>query len=224
MKKILLLIISLLLITGCSVEYNIEIGEDLKVTEEVKMTGTSDFFSNYYKTTKKNVLLSFLEDYKDILKEKGYEYELIEGQTPYVLAKKTYNNINEYINDSIMFNDYFDEIKYTENNNKIKIETIGFNENNPDNPDRFNVNELLIKIKSFYKVENHNAYDIDKKTNTYYYQLNDDCNYKVMIELNTNSKFRWIDKMYIIIIVGALIMIASWIFVIVMKKKENNNY
>ena len=137
MKKIGLLVISLLLITGCSVQYNLKINEDLTIVEEASLTGTEEFFANYYKTTKKNVIKDSLELYQDILKENNYSYELIDSSTPYVKVNKKYNNIMDYTKNSILFNDYFDEVKYTENGNIKKIETVGFNENNPDDPNRF---------------------------------------------------------------------------------------
>ena len=56
MKKWLLLIISIFLITGCKVEYNITINDNLSVSESVNMTGTDDFFDVYYKTLRINVI------------------------------------------------------------------------------------------------------------------------------------------------------------------------
>ena len=71
-----------------------------------------------------------LDTYSKTLKEKNYEYRLVEETKPYVLASKTYGSVNDYIKESVFFNDYFDEIKYTENGSIKRIETVGFNENN----------------------------------------------------------------------------------------------
>ena len=166
MKKKLLLLVIVLLLTGCSTKYNLIINEDLTVTEEAKLTGTEGFFSNYYKSTKKNVLNSQLDSYKSVLDENNYQYELIDDTTPYVLVKKNYKNVNDYINSTLLFNEYFDEVKYTEDGNIRKIETIGFNENNPENPDRFDIKELEISIKCPYKVKKHNAKKADNTKNT----------------------------------------------------------
>ena len=93
MKKIVFLVLSIFLITGCSVKYNLVINEDLSITEEAKLTGTNDFFANYYKTTKKNVLKTQLEQYQDILNEKGYTYKLVEDTTPFVNVSKKYDEM-----------------------------------------------------------------------------------------------------------------------------------
>ena len=220
MKKIVLLIIGIFLLTGCSVRYHLEINEDLSLQEEIKMTGTSEFFSNYYKTTKKNVLKSILDTQEETLKEKNYEYKLVEDNVPYVLAKKKYASVSEFTKESVFFNDYFDEVNYTENGNIKKLETEGFNENNPDNPERFDVKELELSIKCNYKVKNHNAKKVDKKTNTYYFDLFE--SKKILLEYDTSKKFNPNEDMYIVIIFLGIVVISSWIAVIILNKKKKN--
>ena len=220
MKKILFLIIALLLITGCSVNYNLTINEDLTILEEASLTGTDDFFANYYKTTKKNVIKDSLELYKDILKTNGYNYEFIENDTPYVKVNKKYNNIGSYTKESILFNNYFDEVKYTEDGNLKKIETVGFNENNPDDPNRFYVRNLSISITCPYKVKNHNAKNVNKKTNTYYYELNSNSS-KILLEFDSSKKFNPNSDTILIIIICILVIIGAWVTIYILNKKKN---
>ena len=222
MKKIVILIIAVFLITGCSVKYNIVINEDQTIVEEAKLTGTDDFFANYYKTTRLNVLKSFLDIYQDILNEKGYQYKVVEEDTPYVLVNKKYSNGNEFVNDSILFNDYFDEVKYTEDGNIKKIETTGYNGNDPDNPDRFDVKELEISIACPYKVKNHNAKYFNEKTNTYFYELNDE-NDKILLEYDTGVKFNPNEKLIRILIICGIALVVIWITIVIINKKNNKN-
>ena len=220
MKKIVILVIGLFLLTGCSSKYNLIINEDLSVIEEASLTGTESFFSNYYKSTKTNVLKSFIDIYKDILDENSYTYELISGDKPYVLVKNKYDSVNSYINKSILFNGYFDEVKYTEDGNIKKIETIGFNDNNPDDPERFTVKELTITIKCPFKVINHNAKNVDKKTNTYYYELSKE-NDKIMLEYDTSGKFNPNADLIKTLLIMFLIVIVAWIVIIIVNKNNN---
>ena len=67
MKKIVILIFALFLVTGCSVRYEATINEDLSITEKAKITGTETFFDSYYKTTKKQVIQSFIYRYESLL-------------------------------------------------------------------------------------------------------------------------------------------------------------
>ena len=88
MKKIILLFIIAVVLTGCTAKYQITINEDLTITEEAQLSGTDEFFSTYYKSTKKNVLKTQLDSYKDILDENEYQYKLIEEDIPYILLQK----------------------------------------------------------------------------------------------------------------------------------------
>lgn len=221
MKKIVLLIISLLLITGCSVKYNLTINEDLTIIENAKMTGTSEFFNNYYKTTKKNVLSYLLDMYKEELDNNGYKYELINDKIPYVDVTRKYDNMNDYLNNTILFNGIFDKIVYTEDGNIKKLETIGYNSNEQDNPDRFVISELEIAIKCPYKVVNHNAKSSDKKTNTYYFTLDKASDYKILLEYDVSSKFNPNSELIMTIIIGILVLIAIWMVVYFLNKKQN---
>lgn len=220
MKKIVILIITLFLITGCSVKYSVVINEDLTMVEEAKLTGTDDFFADYYKTTRTNVLKSILEVYQDKLDENNYQYELVEDKTkPYVILTKKYDNGNDYVTNSLLFNKYFEEVKYSEDGNIKKIETIGYNGDIPDDQDQFSIRELEISIKCPYKVKNHTAKKVDKETNTYYYELNDENN-KILLEYDTSTKFNPNSDLIRTLLILFGIVIASWIIIIIVSKKN----
>ncbi len=222
MKKIIILIALITLITGCKAKYDLVINEDLSISEEAMLTGTSDFFKNYYKTTKTNVLKSLVEIYEDTLKENNYTYEIKSADTPYVLVSKTYKEVDDYVNNSKLFNDYFDEVKYTIDGDIRKIETVGYNDNDPDNQERFNIKELEITITCPFKVINHNAKGFDTKTNTYYYELNAE-NDKILFEYDTSRKFNPNESLIVTIIVALLIVIGAWIAIILLNKNNKKN-
>ncbi len=219
MKKIVILILAIFLVTGCKVKYDVVINEDLSVKEEAKLTCTDDTFSVYYKTTRVNVLKSFIDMYKDFLDEKEYQYELKEEDNPYVLVTKKYDNPSDFVNNSILFNDYFDEVKYTEKDNIKKIETVGFHENESENQDRFDIKELEITINSPYQVVSHNAKKVDKRTNTFYYELNEKNN-KILFEYDANTKFNPNSDVIGTLIICLLMIVAIWIVIIYLNKKN----
>ena len=222
MKKIVLLLITVFLVTGCAVKYNVVINEDLTVDESAMLTGTDDFFANYYKTTRTNVLKDLLSLYEDYLMENNYQYELKEERVPYVMVNRKYDSVKEYINNSKLFNDYFDEIVYTETGSVKKIETIGYHENESDNPERFDITELEITITCPYTVKKHNAIEVNKSSNTYHFVLNDE-NTKILFEYDTSSKYNPnADLLKTLIILFALV-IGIWLVVIVLTKKNNKN-
>ena len=219
MKKIVILVLSLFLITGCSVQYNVVI-DDKTVTETALIFENNDFYSTYYKSSKTNVLNMLVDDYKDILKENSYDYQIIKDG-PFVEVKKEYDNVETYLNQSILFNDYFDKITYSKENNKIKIETEGFHPNDQEDPSRFNISSLDIAIKCSYQVTNSNASKVDEKTNTYHFILNDEMeDFKIILEYDVSKKFNPYLKNVLIIIGAVVIALVSWIFVFILNKKK----
>ena len=223
MKKIVILVSLLVLLTGCSVNYHIEIKDDLKVTETAYLEGNDELYNSHYRTTKVKVLEELLDIYDSELKENNYQTEVVKNEIPYVEVRREYQDIQEYLNNSKLFNNYFDKINYTKEGKIVKIETEGFNPNEEENPDRFYVENLDIAIKSAYKVVDSNATKIDKKTNTYHFVMKaSDEDFKIMLKLDTSSKFIANFDIYIVLFGILVLTIAAWIFVIVNKKKNNN--
>lgn len=225
MKKILLLSILVLLFTGCKVEYKLTIEDDLQVTESVNMTGTDALFDIYYKSSRLNVINMLFDDYaKDMLQKNNYQYEIIEEKTPYVLATKKYDNIKSFTNDTIFYKQYFNSLEYSEKDGVVTIETKDFMPNDPDNPGRYNISDLRISIESKYKVLEHNATSMDESTNTYYWDIKADTNdFKLLLKVDSNTKFDPYTNMYIAIIISVLIIIITWITVWQLEKREKKN-
>ena len=222
MKKIILAII-IILMTGCSVNYNIVIDKDFKIVEKVVIEEDADFYINYYHTMPVNVMNGILDNYKDILNEKKYQYYVDENNgNPLIVLEKTYDNYDDYINNTILLNDYFEKVNFVKKDNVLKISTEGFNPNDSDNPDRFYIKKLDIGITSAYKVNDNNAIKYDKEDNTYYYSITSDTeNMSLLMDIDTSKRFNPLEEYYGAFIVAIMIVIASWIFVFVKKKKKN---
>jgi len=224
MKKILLLIGCIFLITGCKVEYNLEINNDLTVSEEVLMTGTDDFFDIYYKSSRLNVVNMMFSDYeKKKLSENGYKYEIVDGTTPYVLTKKNYNNVSDFKNKTIFVEQYFDDISVLENEGIITLQTEGFYRIEPENPNRYDIASLTIKIKCAYEVLEHNASDYDKNSNTYtWYIGRDTSDFSLNLKYDTNKVFSSSNNDLMLIVGTIIVMGLTLVFAFIWKK--NNNY
>lgn len=220
MKKWLLALI-LVLLTGCSVNYNVMINDDFSVNEKAIIQLDDDFYEQYYRTTRKNVLTELLDGYSSILNENNYTYNISDDKNPFITLEKKHASVEDFINNSILFNDYFDKINYNKNDNKLIINTEGFNPNDRDNPDRFNISELSIIIKPSFKITKHNAKEFNEEENSLTYVLNnEDDNFNILLELDINKRFNPLGKgtKYMIIFVG--LAIIAWIFVIVKSRKN----
>ena len=220
MKRIFLLLI-LLLLTGCSCKYDVTLNRDLTVNEEITIYGTDKLYSSYYKTNKSDVLKQNLDNYIEVLEENNYEYQLISDANPYIIIKKKFNNMEEYINNSKFFNDYFDEIRYNKDGNIVNIETIGYNPNEEDNLERFYVESADINIKLMYEVEKSNTKIIDDASNTFKYSLNNyNDDFGIQISYNLNKVFNPHKKSTIIIILAVIVTIFTWMIWYYSDKKK----
>ena len=225
MKKILLLLGCIFLITGCKVEYNLVINNDLTVFEEVKMTGTDEFFDNYYMSTKINIVnMIFNEGKQNTLKENGYSYEIINENTPYVIAEKKYNDLSQYSKNTIFFQQYFDSVNVTENDGIVSLNTGEFIPNNPDSLERYDIKTSTIKIKSPFKVVENNASLYDEKTNTYtWYIENDTTDFSINLSYDSNEIYvPPKDNINIILIIVAIIFMVGSIVVYIVNKKNKS--
>lgn len=221
MKKNIFLILILFLITGCSCNYNISLNKDLTVDEEIIIYGTNRLYNAYYKTNKVDVLKENLENYVEELEVNNYEYSLVEDVNPYIIIKRKYQNMEEYLNNSKFFNDYFDEISYNKSGNIVKIETIGFNPNEEDNPDRFYVENALINVKLSYEVSNANTSIVDDKTNTFQYNLlENDSDFKLLINYDISKKFNPHKKNMIYIVGAILVIVITWLILFLVNRKK----
>lgn len=221
MKKIVILVCILFFMTGCNVRYQVNINDDLSINESINIYGDSELYKTYNRTTQKNVLKEILELYEESLKEANYQYKINEEENPNILIEKKYSNIQSYIDNSMLFNDYFDKINYTQNGNIVKIETVGFNPNNEDIPERFYVNTADILVTLPYNVINHNAKSVNRKTNTYSYTFDDKTeDFSIVLEFDISKKFNPNIDIYITVLVTLLIIIISWILVYVFNKKK----
>ena len=221
MKKNIFLLLILFLLTGCSCNYNVSINKDLTIDEEITIYGTNRLYKAYYKTNKVDVLRENLENYLEEIKENNYEYSLHEEDNPYVVIKKKYQNMEEYLNNSKFFNDYFDEISYNKEGNIVKIETVGFNPNEEDNLDRFYVENAIININVAYEVDNTNTEDIDERTNTFRYHLKEeDKDFKILINYDLSKKFNPHKKNQIYILIAILIIIITWVILFFVDRKK----
>lgn len=218
MKKILILI-CVLLLTGCSVDYNLVITDKQEVREKftVAIDNTSilerydtiDEFLNYY-----------TEYYPEI---KGFEYYNIKGKkqnnnVTILKVNSKYNSLKEYTKSKgyiSMFSNALVETqgKYTTFKSsenfylkKLKSDTLMEGDIYYD--------EFKINIKFYNKVVSHNADIVDEKNNIYTWIVTKD-NAKDTVEFKTSGEKRYdvIIKDYIennivaTSIVGGLVLI-----------------
>lgn len=102
-RRILLLLLLFVCLTGCTIRDNITVNYDGKVIESVEVLQNNSIIGNQ---SLKNIVDNKIKNYSTILEHKNYEYEIVRHDS-YSGARiyKTYNNICDYFGNSA-FNQY----------------------------------------------------------------------------------------------------------------------
>lgn len=206
MKKILFLI-SIIMLTGCSVVYELNIDNNNSYNERINFTENNNYLKKYGENTSETIsnIIDFyfsgneeiepviVLDTKNIKGKKSGEY------TGFTL-NQTFSNQKIY-QESLFFNYYFETSKIT---NAKDTYTIYGNKFNYDNVKKlttsykytFDVDNIVIKIQSYYDVIDSNATKIDKKTNTYYWVVNEDnaSNFELKLTYSKDKKYTYNEK------------------------------
>ena len=231
MKKKILIFIYLLLLTGCTVNYNIDISDN-KIKEssnyyyENRMYDSNDHNAIFLETFEdfdnlSDIYLAFNENFED----KYYKKEMIHDSNGDGINLKYTYDFNNYGN-SFLFN-IFDDSNYVNNDGQIVIDVEEINLY--DLYDYFtlldeNVSSLNINIKTNFKVLENNADSV--KGNTYTWNINADSSndkslyIKIQKVDSKNEKINY--TIIFVIITILLIIVIALVFYILKKKKEND--
>lgn len=109
--KIFIIGILLILVTGCSGNYNLKINDDMSINEELYLT--IDNSNNAYTKT----LKIFKENN---IPEGDYEVVLSDNNVRITYNKK-YDSIEEYLLNSKVYHELIDEIQFNKSNNYIDL-------------------------------------------------------------------------------------------------------
>lgn len=174
MKKIVILLFFIFLITGCNVKVDLTINENLEVNEIISMGGTEELFKTYYQTTPSTVIDNLLKswDGNKILSENNYLYrKSVSDNFKGIIAEKKYVSLDEYINTSIFYNQMYEKILYNTNGDLITFKLENLLPDAQQVIGRVNITSFALKIKVPFKVTDSNADRIDKETNTYIWHV-----------------------------------------------------
>ena len=153
-KKIKYIVISvlLLLVTGCSGNYNVKINEDMSVNEELYLN-IENKEGLYQKT------LKIFND--NNVKEKDYEVVLSDDNLK-ITYNASYNSIEEYILNSKIYHQLIDNIELNKSNNyvdlyvneKLKLSNLNMKQNGTNLTD---LDVLQVNIENPFEVNFSNA-------------------------------------------------------------------
>ncbi len=226
--KIFIFLCSILLLSGCSVEYNLTLNDDLTVSEKVVATERTkrmealtkqkgeqavNYLYNMFKRDDENITLTSRED----------------DYNTYATAITSHENINDYA--SKFSSDVFNNVNVTKDGNIITFSTTQKELLSSDTNYSLLYDDITVNVTIPFEVTSNNA---DKVTgNTYTWNIKKNTDYKTIefsykegnkedqVNINVNDETYNI-QYGVIIAVGLIILIGSIVLFVYIKNKKNN--
>jgi len=214
--KIVLLIVILLSLTGCSFEYNIKIDTNTISEENIVYIPNTD---------KNNIKLEvekLVSKYTGPTNSLGmYKQSVIEDNNNFGMSyKKNYDTLNDY-NNSLSFSICYDNYKLIKEKDKIVIST----------SKRFNcfnkyseLDDVTINIDSSLEVESSNADEVNG--NIYTWNINksnaDNKPINIVLKPNTEQKEKQRQLSVVLLVIAAFILLGIIVFLIRTRGKRKN--
>ncbi len=203
--KFILLILFILLFSGCSGNYNLTFNKDLTVNEELKISIDNER-DNYERTHK-------LFEKAEIDPDK---YQIVIDKSKVnINYKEKYSNFSDYYLNSKLYKVIFDNVDFKRDNTGISINAENnFKLDDKDNQNIINsydISKLNINITTPFTVNNSNADTI--KNNTYTWVIRKSDTYK-NISFDYSYKNDNVSNILLIVLMG-LIFVGIIIYLII---------
>lgn len=201
MKKLMLFLLPLFL-SGCTVQYNLKINEDLSVEENIITKIDYGYFDHMEKNPDfaKQYINTMMKDYNT---DYVYSWDYLEEEETYgVKMNRKHQNIEDLaMAESIKF--FYEGIGIEKNSNYVTIKTVGkinmgliytYAEREPEEDDDYTYimipEDTYFSITVPFKVTIHNADKVDKETNTYYWLITKETtNKSIELTFDQNKKY-----------------------------------
>lgn len=201
--KYVLVVLVILLFTGCSGNYNLKFNTDLSVEEElnIKIENKDDDYEKAYSLFEQAGIDS-----------KKYEIAIIEDKIN-IKYKEKYDSFEEYYLDSNLYRTLFQNIEFSKDNKGMKLNTKSVlkldDKDNQNIVNSYDIDGLKINMIVPFSVNKTNA-DI-KKDSKYTWKLNKEDTYK---EINIDFSYKQ-DGLYGIVILSLIgvAVVATLIYI-----------
>lgn len=200
LKKVLLLLFPLFL-SGCTVQYNLKINEDLSADEEFIAKVDYGYFDHLEKDTNyaKQYCKELINDYNS---DYAYNWDYVEEEEEYGVKMYRHHPMLEDVNTAPTVLGFYDGISISEDGNFLTLKTVGTlrtqmintkAEQIPSEEMEYSYikipRDTYFSITVPFQVVSHNADRVDSIHNTYYWDIYEDTTEKpIEITFDLNNK------------------------------------
>ncbi len=221
--KIIISLISIFLITGCTANYNITINSDLSISD--------NSFGNVGNSIYKDPSLSLEERTTNVIRENietvnklGYNYAVLnEGQT--IQFSNNFKSLDDYKEkNKYVYQQWFKQLDIKEEEKVLIISATDFYPYNEQDPDKIIIDNLNINIKTPFKVLESNADSINKNDYIYTWKINSKTKDKsIFLKIDTSYNMKKEKNKKILFLIGGLVCILGAIVLYFIYHYKNVN-
>lgn len=223
--KLILLIVFMFILSGCNINYSVNIRSNGEVLEKFVMSfDEKDIDSSSPK--------SFIEDkiktYKENNIYKDYKFEVkISGNKSKIIASKKYSSLNDYINKSEILPIMFEKTVFTGDYDIKGLQTVGeyYQDVVFDSVDGPGIENIDIDVHSQFKILDNNAESIDDNNTMHWNVSEENKNFSINFKFNNSKRYDIIIKDYLkenwVSLAAVLVIIVSIIIVVKYIKSQN---
>lgn len=225
--RIVFILIIIVLTSGCSVEYNLNINEDNSISENIIAKENTKRIESLTRLKGEQALSYMIDMYKRN-NDKEKFISNVGDDTSSVTSSTTFNDINDYKNS--FKSDLFD-IQIEKENKRVKLVAYQKELLSNDASSSLIYDEVNVNIYVPFKVIDNNADSVSK--NVYTWNINEDSDLKVINitydegSLKDNLNFRLSNKTYninytLVAVSGIILSVLIIVLIVFVKNKKNN--
>lgn len=222
-KKILLAIVMLFIMSGCSVKYELEITKDLKVNEKIYIKENNDTFTRVG-TTNKLYISTMSETYRNNDKYKTYEIkEEYDKKQSGIEATKKNKTLQDYQLNNGVKKTLFGFIVLKEEKDQVTLSATDYRGEQffqESSRGEIDYEDVQVDIKLPFEVKEHNSdeYNEEKGIYTWYFDKNSqDKEIKLVFNKKISLKKQILNiikqNWYLFAIIPALLLFILLIFI-----------
>ena len=230
--KVLFLIVFMFILSGCNINYSVNIKSNGKVEEKFVMTFDEKDVDSH---NPKALINDTIKTYKENGMYKDYSFKVnLSGKNSTITAYRKYNSLNEYISKSELLPSIFEKTSYIDDYGIKGLITTGeyyydaLFDKTMVTVDEPTIENVDINIHSQFDLLENNASNIDDN-NTMHWNINDENKtFSINFKYNNSKRYDIIIKDYLkenwisIIIVG-LVIVSIIIVINYIKNQDKLN-
>ncbi len=233
--KIIVVIMMLFFISGCSVDYDLIITSNHRIKEDIKFYMKNEQYIDE-ETSIKEIFKGQIDSYKRMPAYRDYQYNYKIGQdVSYIHLSTWYPTFSSFQN-SVIYKNLFENILVLENDEFISFKTVGkyyyeylYGEDASPDPN-FYMGDIKVKIRLHNKVLESNADVVDGAKNTLEWNISRENNEKsIYFKLDHRKRYdiilidMFLFNKSTFIIIGVTLLLIAIIGIYFYARYRNND-